>query len=84
VDGRDKPGHDVNRFAEEEMLSNQAAMKTVFEKNGELLRLMLPQEALSDLGWTSGDILDLNVEANCLRSIRSMKKHEDGDGATRV
>jgi phytoene/squalene synthetase len=37
---------------------------------------VLPQEALSELGWTSGDILDLKVEANCLRAVRSMTKHK--------
>jgi hypothetical protein len=31
-------------------------MKTVLQKNGELPRLIQRQEALSELGWTSGDI----------------------------
>ena len=51
-------------------------MKTVIVNDGEHLRLELPEEALAELGWTSGDVIDLKVEAGHLRATRSMTKHE--------
>jgi antitoxin component of MazEF toxin-antitoxin module len=53
-------------------------MKAIIKKDGEHLCLVLPNEAIAQLGWTSGDVLDLSVEAACLCATRSLTKHEHG------
>jgi hypothetical protein len=68
VDGRDKPGHDGNRFLRQKRRPNLPS--------GAGHENELPADALAELGWESGDVIDLKVEAGCLRATRSMTKHD--------
>lgn len=49
-------------------------MAAIIEKHGEKVYLVIPHEALAQLGWVAGDVLDLTIEAGSLRLTRSISK----------
>jgi antitoxin component of MazEF toxin-antitoxin module len=40
------------------------------------LFVILPQEVVAQLAWTSGDIVDVEVDGNDLRLVRTMTNHD--------
>ena len=43
---------------------------------GEKLALVLPAEAVAELGWQDGDVLEGEIESGILRIVRSKTMHE--------
>jgi antitoxin component of MazEF toxin-antitoxin module len=53
-----------------------AGMKTKIEKSGENLFVVVPKEAVSQLGWTHGDILGAEVVDGSLKIVRTQTAHD--------
>jgi bifunctional DNA-binding transcriptional regulator/antitoxin component of YhaV-PrlF toxin-antitoxin module len=51
-------------------------MRIQIGKNKENLFLILPKEAIAELGWNSGDIVDIEVVDGGLKAVRVMTKHD--------
>jgi putative addiction module antidote len=53
-----------------------ASMKTKIGKSGENLFVVVPKEAVSQLGWTHGDILGVEVVDGGLKVVRIQTAHD--------
>lgn len=51
-------------------------MKLQLRRIGEQLVCVLPDEAVARLGWGSGDIVDLSVDENSLKIVRTQTAHD--------
>ena len=51
-------------------------MRIQIGKSKEDLFLILPNEAIAELGWNSGDVVDIEVVDGGLKAVRVMTKHD--------